>query len=142
MHCEWQYDLLLHIADLSPLLRIKNLTSQPISGSKYRVVATLQNHGFLATYVTRQAIKIKRDYPVLARIRVTGGQVVDDEPTKNVGHIFGKLTYIRRWSHGEEVPTKTVEWTIKATGSGPLKVTVEAWAHKAGRDQRTIKIKK
>ena len=109
MHSEWQYDLLLNIADLSPLLRIKDLTSQPISGGKYRVVVTLQNQGFLATYGTRNPIKIRRDYPVLARFKVTGGQVVEGEPTKNVGHIFGKLTYIRRWSHGEEVPTKTVD---------------------------------
>jgi hypothetical protein len=35
-----------------------------------------------------------------------------------------------------------VEWTIDATDSGPLKVTVEAWAHNAGQDQRTITIKK
>jgi hypothetical protein len=142
MHSEWQYDLLRHIADFSPLLRIKDLTSDPISGSRYRIVVTLQNTGFLATYITQNALKIRRDYPTNARIHVTGGQVVEGESTQNVGHLPGKLTVISRWGDGgEEVPTKNVEWTIKANGSGPLKVSVEAWAPKAGRDQRTITIK-
>jgi hypothetical protein len=140
MHSEWQYDLLRHIADFSPLLRIKDLTSEPISGGKYRVVATLQNQGFLATHVTRNALKIRRDYPINAKIQVTGGEIVEGEPTQNAGHLPGRLTVISRWSDGEEVPTKTVEWTIIATGSEPLKVSVEAWAPKAGRDQRTITI--
>jgi hypothetical protein len=69
MHSEWQYYLLLHIADLSPLLRIKDLTLQPISGGKYSVMAAIQNQGFLATYGTRNALKIRRDYPVLAGIK-------------------------------------------------------------------------
>ena len=142
MHSEWQYDLLLHIADFSPLLRIKDLTSEPISGGKYRVVATLQNQGFLATYVTLNAIKIRRDYPVNASIQVTGGELVEGTAVQNVGHLPGKLTVIGRWSEGEEIQTKTVEWTIKATGPEPLQVSVEALAPKAGRDQRTIIIKK
>jgi len=142
MHSEWQYDLLRHIADFSPLLKIVDLTSEPISGGKYRVVATLQNQGFLATYITRNALKIRRDYPVNARIQVTGGEVVEGETTKNVGHLPGKLTVIGHWSEGQDVPTKTVEWTIEAAGSEPLEVSVEAWAPKAGRDQQVITIEK
>ncbi len=140
MHSEWQYDLLRHIANRSPFLQIKDLTSEPISGGRHRIMATLQNTGFLATYVTQNAIKIRRDYPVNAKIHVTGGEVVEGEPIINAGHLPGRLTVISLWSHGEEVPTKTVEWTIKAVGSAPLNVSVEAWAPKAGRDEKTITI--
>ena len=138
MHSEWQYDLLRHIADRSPLLRITDLTSESIAGGTYRIEATLQNRGFLATYVTQNAIKIRRDNPVNASIHVTGGAVVEGEPVINAGHLPGRLTVISQWSHGEEVPTKTVVWTIKAAGSQPLTVSVEAWAPKAGRDEKTI----
>jgi len=34
-----------------------------------------------------------------------------------------------------------VEWTVEPTGSEPLRVSVEAWAPKAGQDKKTIKIK-
>jgi hypothetical protein len=46
------------------------------------------------------------------------------------------------WIKGQDRATKTVEWTVRATGSGPIKATVEAWAPKAGRDQKTFTIEK
>jgi len=140
MHSEWQYDLLRHIADRSPLLRIIDLVAVPLPGGKYRIVATLQNQGFLATYVTRNALKIRRDYPINARIQVDGGTVIEGEEIVNAGHLPGKLTVISDWSHGQDLPTKEIEWTVEASGSGPLEVSVEAWAHKAGRDRKVIEI--
>jgi hypothetical protein len=124
------------------MLRIKDLKSHRISKGKYRVVATLQNTGYLATYVTKNALKVRRDNPISAKIQVTGGKVVDGDLIKNAGHILGKLSYIWQWSQGADYSTKTVEWTIKATGSRPLKVSVEAWAPKVGRDQKMITINK
>ena len=140
MHSEWQYDLLRHIADRSPLLRITDLTSEPTDDGNYRVVATLQNQGFLATYVTQNALKIRRDYPINAKIQVDGGVLIDGEEIVNVGHLPGRLTVISDWSHGRDTPTKDVAWIINAQGSGPIEVSVEAWAPKAGRDQKTIMI--
>jgi len=141
--CRIHYDYLIHIAGLSPLLRIKDLKSERKHDGKYRVVATLKNEGFLSTYITRNALKIRRDYPIVSKIKVVGGTVTDGErASKIVGHILGPLAYIARWGQGADESTKIVEWMVKPTGSGPLSVTVEAWAHKAGRDKQTITIKK
>jgi Zinc carboxypeptidase len=142
MHSEWQYDLLLHIADFSPLLRIKDLTFERLSDGKFRVRAFLENQGFLATYVALNAIRIRRDYPVNAGIQLTGGRLVEGAPVQNAGHLPGKLTVIGRWAEGEDVPTKTLEWTIQATGTESLQVSVEAFAPKAGWDLRTMTIKR
>jgi hypothetical protein len=139
---EAQYDWLLYVANLSPLLRMTDLTAEPISGGKFRVKATVRNEGCLSTYITRQAIKIRRDYPAVAKIQVSGGKVVDGEDMKGLGHILGKWSYIMYWIGGEDRSTKTVDWTIEPTGSGPVDVTVKAWAPKAGEDQKTITIKK
>jgi hypothetical protein len=46
------------------------------------------------------------------------------------------------WIEGEDRSTKTVEWTIEPTGSGPIEITVEASAPKAGQDKKTITVKK
>jgi translation initiation factor IF-2 len=88
--------------------------------------------------VTRNAQEIKLDYPIIARINVTGGKVVNGEPMKDIGHILGRFSYIRRWGDGADESTKTVEWTIETSGDGPSSVTVETWAQKAGRDEKTI----
>lgn len=139
--CEIHYRLLTYIAGLSPLLGIKNLVSEPAQNGNYRVVATLQNQGFLSTYVTRHALEIKRDYPIVANIKVTGGEVVGGAASQNVGHILGKLAYIRRWGAGADESTRNVEWLVKPSGALPVSVSVDAWAYKAGRGQRSLTLK-
>lgn len=134
-----QYDWVMHIAGLSPLLRIKDLQSERLNKKKYRVTATLQNEGFLSTYVARNALKIRRDYPIVATLSVTGGSLVKaDRATKNVGHILGKIAYIGRWGWGADESTKTVEWIISPEGRGSMDISVEAWSYKAGRDKKSI----
>ena len=138
--CESQYDWLLYVADLSPLLRVKDLTATPMPDGNFRIVATLRNEGCLSTYVTRNAIQIRRDYPVLGEIKVTGARVLDGSPVQSLGHILGKWAFIRYWIEGQDRSTKTVAWTIQPSGSGPIQVTVEARAPKAGTDKKTVVI--
>jgi hypothetical protein len=136
-----QYDWLMHVAGLSPLLRIKALESERLSNRRYRITATLQNEGFLSTYVARNALKIRRDYPVVATLSVTGGSLEQGHrATKNAGHILGPIAYVARWGKGADESTSTVEWIVSPEGRGPMIVSVEAWAHKAGRDESSITI--
>lgn len=140
--CESQYDWILYVTNLSPLLRVKNVEAKQTSDGKIKVVATVRNDGCLSTYVTRNAIKIRRDYPVLAKINVSGAKLVDGEAVKNIGHLLGKWSYIRYWIEGQDRSTKTVEWILEPTGSGSIEVTVEAESHKGGYDKKTITLKK
>jgi len=42
---------------------------------------------------------IRRDYPIVSKIKVSGGTVSDGErASKIVGHILGHIAYIARWS--------------------------------------------
>jgi murein tripeptide amidase MpaA len=138
--CESQFDWLLYIADLSPLLRIKDLTAAPTADGKYRITATVRNEGCLSTYVTRNAIQIRRDYPVVAEIKLIGGRVPAGQPAQSLGHIPGKWAYIRYWIEGQDRSAKTVEWTVQPDGPGPIQVTVEVRAPKAGTHAKTITI--
>jgi hypothetical protein len=90
--------------------------------------------------VTRQALKIKRDEPIVATLRVKGGEI-REMATQRVGHILGKLAYIRRWGSGADESLRTVEWTVTPTATEPVELSVEVWAHKAGRDARTLVLK-
>ena len=135
-----EYRLILNIAELAADLRIKDLTAEEVSDGMYRITATAQNRGFLSTYVTRKALEVRRDFPINVSIEVTGGELVQGEQTQNIGHILGKLGYIWRWGQGADESTKTAQWTVRATGDGPLTVKVLAAAHRAGRDEQTLTV--
>lgn len=139
-HCEIQYDYLLHIADWSPLLRIHDVTAEAVKGGRYRVVAKVVNEGWLSTYVTQHAIRINRDLPAVAEITVEGAKIEGGNARRQVGHVRGKLAYIRNVDEGFEKSTETVEWMVKPGGSGDLQITVKAWAPKAGRDEKSITV--
>ena len=138
--CEAHYKLVLHVAGLSPLLRINDVKTERLGNGDIKVSTVIQNQGFLSTYVTRQALKIRRDYPIVATLQVKGA-TVRGAAARKVGHILGKLAYIRRWGSGADESLRTVEWTMTPTGTGPLEVAVEVYAHKAGRDARKLTVK-
>jgi len=132
------YKFLLFIADLAPALEIADLRAEPVGDDEYRVVATLRNTGYLATYVTRKALEIRRDYPILAELQLDGAEVVGSRALLNAGHILGRHSYIWRWGAGADESTKRVEWRIRRTGDGPISLTVDARAPQAGQASHTI----
>ncbi len=138
--CEKHFKLMMHISELAPVIKVLDVSSERLRRNEYKITATVQNEGWLSTYVTRNALKIRRDFPILAGISVEGGEVIEGDPLQNIGHILGKIAYIWRWGQGYDESTKTVEWTVKKTGSELLTVSVEARAHKAGRDIQRIVI--
>lgn len=137
--CDNHYRLMTHIAGLSPLLRLQEPTSTTLPDGTVRIEAAVQNIGFLSTYVTRQALAIKRDYPVVVRLTLDGGTLVEGEPVVTIGHILGRLAYVRRWGFGADESIRRLTWRIRP-GAGPVTATIEAQAHKAGRDRRTLRI--
>ena len=130
------YRFLLHIADLAPALKIADLSAERIAEGEYRVVARLQNQGYLATYVSRKALEIRRDNPILARLEIDTGEVLGGGALQNAGHILGKHSYLWRWGAGADESTKTVEWRVRAEAGA--EVSIEVRAAQAGRDRRTI----
>lgn len=137
--CEVQYAFLMQVANLAPFLRITDLSSEKISNGEYRITAAIHNEGWLSTYVTRNAIKIQRDYPVVVRLETTGAALISGERVQNIGHILGKLAYLRDFAGGVDKSTRLVNWTIKPEGSGPVTaITVSASSPKAGQDRRTL----
>ena len=130
------YRFLLHIADLAPVLKIADLSAERIAEGEYRVVARLQNQGYLATYVSRKALEIRRDNPILARLEIDTGEVLGGDALQNAGHILGRHSYLWRWGAGADESTKTVEWRVRAESGA--EISIEVRAAQGGRDRRTI----
>ena len=148
----------MYIASLAPEIRVVDVTSTQNADGTLTVEAEIRNEGWISTYVTQRALEIggssnvagpgaalgirPRDFPVVVDITVDGGEIVEGDPSQIVGHLVGKLTFIRQWAdEGEEVPSKTATWTVRRRGSGPVIVEVRAAAHKAGSDRRTLEIR-
>jgi hypothetical protein len=138
----------MYIASLAPELKVE-VSSEPQRDGTHRVSATVRNDGWLATYVTRRALELgassidagpgaalsvrRRDFPAIVEMEIEGGELVDGEARQEIGHLLGKFAYIRQWAdEGEDVPSETVVWTVRPTGSGPVNVKVKASALKAG----------
>ena len=136
--CKKHFRFLTYVAGLSPLLRLTGIQYERMDDGSFKVNAVIQNQGFLSTYVTRRALEIKRDYPIVASIRVTGGRLVEGEAVQEVGHILGKLAYVRRWGFGADESQRSLEWKVQPTDTDPPKVSIKVRAHKAGRDRRTL----
>ncbi len=62
-----QVKFLLNIANLAPEVKLTGLQSERLSRGRYKITASVRNEGWLATYVTRQAIANRKDYPVIVR---------------------------------------------------------------------------
>ena len=138
--CHKHFKLVMHIADHAPVLKIKDVMSEPLSGGRYRITAVVQNTGWLSTYVTRNALKVRRDYPINVKIELDGSELVEGDQQQNIGHILGKLAYVWRWGQGYDESTKKVEWIVRPTGSGQFSAIIIARAHKAGVDKKSISI--
>jgi hypothetical protein len=150
------FKFLMYAASLAPELTV-DVSAEPHDDGTYRVSATVRNEGWLATYVTRRALEIggsaidagpgaalsvrRRDFPAFVEMEIEGGDIVDGKARQEVGHLLGKFAYIRQWAdEGEDVPSETVVWTVRPTGSGPVNVRVRASAAKAGSASQELSV--
>ena len=135
-HCETQYDFLLYIAGLAPQLNLVAVESEPLGGGRHRVTASIRNDGGLPTYVTRRAIDIRRDNPIVVDIDVTGGKLVEGDASSSLGHLGGFISGAQM----RVPPVETIEWIVESTGSGTVNVAVQVHTPKAGIDRATMEI--
>jgi hypothetical protein len=115
------------MASMSPLVRVTDVSRTDEGGGFYRVRAKVQNQGYLPTNVTDQAIRNRTAKTVKVSISTEGAELAFGDPTQDVGHLAGNRSE----------PT-TVEWMVKATGSGTPRVVVTAMSEKGGTHSRSL----
>jgi hypothetical protein len=105
---------------------------------------TVQNVGFMPTYITQQAIKITAVQPVKVRIDVgTDSEVVSGRERVLIGNLEGNSERLPGYpaysvpGGKPEESKKTVEWILKAK-KRPAKAKITCMSEKAGTDSREI----
>ncbi len=118
-----------------PHLYYKNTNVKELGGDTWLVETTLANAAFLPTYVTKEALNIRRAKPITAEL--SGAEVVKGKAKQEIGHLNGfwsKGTY--GWGLGgttvnHEPMEKKLSWIVKGEKGSSVKVVCSA--PRAGR---------
>lgn len=135
--CEKHHQVCLAMAGMLPHLVIRQVLTTARDGL-IEVAATVENAGFLPTYLTEAAKQIGIAKPVQATITLPQGwRLVSGEASQSVGHLAGRLLQNSNLYFGqpeEEVPRKsaTARWLIALDEPAATGTTIRFTAEKAG----------
>ncbi len=131
-------DFALAFASLAPRLAWREVMLTPLGAGAYHLLAVIENTGFLPTYVSNQAKKMKAVRPV--RLEVTlpaGASLLGGKLKQEIGQLEGRSNKLEV-TFGDS-PTDNrgrAEWLIRAPEDGML--TLKAIAERGGTIIREI----
>jgi len=119
--------MLRHVRCL-PSLRIDEVKAEHLGGDLYRISAVVGNCGYLPTYLTREAIKLKVD--VKPTVALSGAEVVDGKAEQTIDHLQGhsgiSAKYI--WSvpgtGAHEPVQRKVSWMVRGKAGQEIGISV------------------
>jgi len=134
--CERSHRFAISLALTTPRLVWSDVAATPVAPGVYRVVATLQNEGYLATYVTQQALRVNAVKPI--KVTVSGGEVVSGRAEQEIGHLEGRASVTAgpwgvRQSGDQE---RRLVWVVKAPAGTVLGLT--AASERGGTARATV----
>jgi murein tripeptide amidase MpaA len=130
---------LLH-AEASPRLAIKLVRVEAVAAQTYRLVAVLENTGFLPTYTSAKALEKKAVEPIRVKLNLPdGARLIAGETVQTVGHLEGrsnKLESLFGAPFGDQ--EKKLEWVIGAPSG--TSIGLEAISQRAGTVRQKIEL--
>ena len=141
--CARQSAAFLRVAALAPAVRVTHLTVTPVGDGLSRVTLTVENHGYLPTYVLSSARALPWNEPLYATVSADGCALVDGHGAhRELGHLDGwgrgrfghaSLFYLR--SRGN-TGARTAEWLVRGAGT----VTVRVQSCRTGAVERSVTV--
>lgn len=135
--CERVTGMLLKQANFLPELQKKAVRIEPFSETIFRLSVTVENAGFLPTFIVEKALENSVAKPVTASIRADGPfELLQGGQIQELGHLEGRLRRDRAFYFGdptEGIPhkTATASWIVRADPDTVFTVKIES--EKAGR---------
>jgi hypothetical protein len=129
----------LYIAGASPLLQMVDARARSLGGNLHRVEAVVENAGYLPTNLTERALTARLAKPVRATLKVTGGEVVDEPATRDLGHLPGTRA-LQAPGGAPFANRRSVSWLVRATTADP-KVEIEVASEKGGTERRGVDLR-
>ncbi|MFN9029725.1 MAG: M14 family metallopeptidase [Betaproteobacteria bacterium] len=132
---------LLFNALISPRLELRLAEVKAQGADTWTIRLSVQNSGWLPTYVSKLALKKKLLRGVLAEIELPqGAQLLSGKPREELGDLEGWAdmhTGISFWFDGKVTSDRAhVDWVVRGTAG--QSVTLTAWHERAGRIATTV----
>ncbi len=124
---QFQFNLLM--SKLLPRITISELKSSPLGNGLFKVVAQIENAGYIPT-ATEMQQTLRRIPAATAVLTGTNVEVLGGGTRQEIGHLKG----------GPSAPVMA-EWVVRAAGSGPASVTVTASVVTGGRAVKTVPLR-
>jgi murein tripeptide amidase MpaA len=137
--CKKHSRFTLSHASLNPYLSLRTLDINRQGENVYRVVAVIENNGFLPTYTSQKALERNDVRPIEAELQLPEGvSLIAGERRQELGQLEGRSNKIWNWWSGAS-PTdnrRKVEWVFKAAPGSRVELTVSA--QRAGVVRKSI----
>lgn len=130
--CERQSRVFLRIASMAPRVRVASIDAAPIGGGLTRIVAVVENVGYLPTYVLSSAKALPWNDPLRARLTTSGAiELASGNAEQLVGHLDGWGRYeaasTPMFARTQAGPARArVEWVVRAKGKGTVSLSIGA----------------
>jgi len=121
-----QADFALAFADLAPRLEWRALEAAALGDDTWRVLAVVDNTGFLATSASQQARTMAIARPVRLELGLPqGAALLTGSPSVEVGHLEGRANKMAGgwFSNGATDHRGKAEWLVRAPAGTTLVVT-------------------
>jgi len=129
-HTKWN----LYLVSQSPHVRITEIKLHHEDAGYIKISASIQNHGFLPTNVTQQAIKNQTAKTVKVILSLEGAKMVMGKEIVDLGHLPGHTSL-------QPSPVQTVEWMIKVDGGETPWASIKVDSEKGGTHSRKISLR-
>ena len=114
---------------ISPQLEVYEASATPLGEGVYRVRLVVQNSGWLPSYVTKKALEKKIVRGVVCEIELPAGASLENgKARQEIGQLEGrayKPSAPSRWASDATADRAKVEWVVRASSGGMVKVTAK-----------------
>ncbi|MGD8868302.1 MAG: M14 family metallopeptidase [Gemmatimonadales bacterium] len=108
---------MLWLAEISPRIVLGDVEAAPLGSGLFKLTATVENEGYLPTYITRRALEAEIAVPVRVELELTNAELVTGTQRTDIGHLGG-VRY-SRGSAAESATRRMVEYVVRVTGENP-----------------------
>jgi len=129
---------MLWLAESSPRIIVRDVETTPVGSGLVRVTGTVENEGYLPTYITNRALENETAVPVRVVLELTDAELVTGSTRTTLGHLLG--TRDAQGSTGPSASRAGFEYVIRATGSN-ARVVITARSEKGGVVRREIDLR-
>lgn len=140
--CEKHSQWTLSNASLCPYLTMPHLAVEAQGEGIYRIIAIVENGGFLPTYTSQKALEMQDVRPMEAELSVPEGvEIIGGKRWQELGQLEGRSNKIWNW-FGSASSTDNrckLEWIVKGPAGAQLNLVVRA--QRAGTLRREITLK-